>query len=271
MTAVGVIESAGSDGVEEAGMGEPSGSALARATLARLRERIASGEWPIGSRIPTEPELSAELGVGRSTVREAVRSLASLGMVEALTARGTFVRATTPAPAVLLDALSVYSPSELIGCRRALDVEAAQATAARRTEDDVMRLDALLHDQLRLVQELGDAAPPSCPSFHAAIAAASGNRLLAELGSGLSGALGASGLDATIAESLDPARVVDEHDKILTAIRDRDVARVAHLMAMHLDGALRTLSSEPVVTDLTALVAADAAHSRDADAAARIA
>jgi DNA-binding FadR family transcriptional regulator len=219
-----------------------------------MRERIASGEWPIGSRIPTEPELSAELGVGRSTIREAVRSLASLGMVEALTARGTFVRATTPAPAVLLDALSVYSSSELIGCRRALDVEAAQAAAARRTEDDVIRLDAMLAEQLRLVREVGDAAPPSCPAFHAAIASASGNRLLTELGGGLSGALGASGLDARIAGSLDPARVIDEHDKILTAIRDRDVARVAHLMAMHLDGALRTLSSDPVVTDLTALV-----------------
>jgi len=258
-------------------MGEPSGSALARATLATLRERIASGAWPLGSRIPTEPELSAELGVGRSTVREAVRSLASLGMVEALTARGTFVRATTPAPAVLLDALSVYSSSELVGCRRALDVEAAQATAARRTEDDVVRLDALLADQLRLVQELGVGAPPSCPAFHGAIAAASGNRLLAELGTSLSTALRASGLDARIAEALDPARVVDEHDKILTAIRDRDVARVAHLMAMHLDGALRTLSADPVVTDLTALVNAvdvlnhEVEHDTDGGAAVRIA
>lgn len=258
MTLGPVVESAREDAGST--MSEPSGSALARTTLARLRARIASGEWPVGSRIPTEPELVAELGVGRSTVREAVRSLASLGMVETLTARGTFVRATTPAPAVLLDALTVYSSTELVGLRRALDVEAAQAAAAHRAEQDVQRLDALLTEQLSLAQQAGDDAPPACPAFHAAIAAASGNRLIAELTAALSSALGASGLDAEIAEGLDPARVADDHDKILLAIRDRDVPRVAHLMALHLDGALRALGADPAVADLGALIAERAAR-----------
>ncbi|MCW3156400.1 FadR/GntR family transcriptional regulator [Micropruina sonneratiae] len=60
------------------------GSERARRTLAFLRQKITSGEWPINSKIPTEPELMRLLGVGKTTVREAVRSLASLGILEPL-------------------------------------------------------------------------------------------------------------------------------------------------------------------------------------------
>ena len=68
-----------------------TGSDRARSTLAYLRRHITTGAWPVGSRIPIEPELTEQIGVGRSTVREAVRSLASIGMLETLPGRGTFV------------------------------------------------------------------------------------------------------------------------------------------------------------------------------------
>ena len=58
-----------------------TGSDRARSTLAYLRRHITTGAWPVGSRIPIEPELTEQIGVGRSTVREAVRSLASIGML----------------------------------------------------------------------------------------------------------------------------------------------------------------------------------------------
>lgn len=234
----------------------PSGTALARTTLAALKGRITSGTWPVGSRIPTEPELATELGVGRSTIREAVRSLASLGMVETLRARGTFVRSTTPAPSILLDAVSIYSPAELLGARRALDVESAQAAAARRTDAELATLEAALDRDLAQAREALDpaAAGIRCSRFHDAIAGASGNRLIAELAASLSVALEASGLDRTIAGSLDPAVLVEEHDRIFSAIRAKDVGEAAHRMAMHLDSMLRGIAHEPIVTDLTTLV-----------------
>lgn len=237
-------------------MNGPSGTALARETLARLKGRITSGAWPVGSRIPTEPELAAEFGVGRSTIREAVRSLASLGMVETLRARGTFVRSATPAPSILLDAVSVYSPAELLGTRRALDVEAAQAAAARRTDPELAILEAALERDIAEAREPDDAALVGirCSRFHDAVAGASGNRLIAELAASLSVALDASGLDRTIAASLDPALVIEEHDRIFSAIRAKDVGEAAHRMAMHLDSMLRGIAHEPIVTDLTTLV-----------------
>ncbi len=240
-------------------MSDPQGSALARATLSTLRARITSGEWPVGSRIPTEPELTAQLGVGRSTVREAIRSLATLGMVEPLPARGTFVRSQTPVPSLLMEALSAYTPAELMGFRRALDVEAAQSAAAQRTEADLRAMEESLNDEFdpsRRGLDEASASPGSrCSRFHGAIAQASGNRLLADLDASLTAALATDGVTETLAAPLDPAVVIQEHDRIFTAIRAGDVARVAHLMAVHVDNALRSINHTPIVTELTSLSA----------------
>lgn len=235
-------------------MSQTSGSALARHTLARLKDRITSGEWPVGSRIPTEPELSEEFSVGRSTVREAIRSLATLGMVETLTARGTFVRSSTPAPSLLFDALSQYGPAELIGIRRALDVEAAQTAAANWTPVHLEAMESTIATEMESVRHLGDTARAGvrCSLLHGVIAQASGNRLLFDLVQNLSMALDSSGLGDRIAADMDPVQLLSEHDRILVAIRERDVAAAAHLMAMHVDSALLTLNA-PAMTSLTAL------------------
>lgn len=236
----------------------PKGRLVGQAVSA-LRSRVASGEWPVGSRIPTEPELCGLLGVGRSTVREAVRALATLGMVEPLTARGTFVRSATPAPTLLVDALSAYAPAELVGLRRALDVEAAQSAAARWDPGDLEHLEDVLDKETSRLRGRGRPSPDGvhCARFHSAVTRASGNRLLTDLDASLASAVHATGLAEQIATSVDVAVCLDEHDRILTAIRARDVGAAAHLMALHVDAAFRGLGHEPVVMDLTALVRTD--------------
>lgn len=226
-------------------MAESSGSALARSTLARLRAQVAGGQWPVGSRIPTEPELAEQLGVGRSTVREAVRSLATLGMVETLVGRGTFVRSMTPAPALLISALSVYAPTELVGMWRALGVEAVQAAAAARTEGDLDALRAALTGPVRD----GEA----CTRFHNAITQASGNRLVIDLDASLTAALTEHRLADKIAAALPPGACDEDHRRILATIENRDVAAAAHEMVLHLDAQLRSLHHFPIATDLTTL------------------
>lgn len=233
-------------------MNQPSGSALARLTLAKLKARIASGEWPIGSRMPTEPELTEQLKVGRSTVREAVRSLATLGMVETLTARGTFVRSLTPAPSLLFDALAAYEPAELVGIRRALDVEAAQSAAAHWTKEHLEAMESAVAAEVETVRSADPAVRSGvrCTLFHGVIAQASGNRLLNDLVQNLATTLDSPGVGDRIAEGIDPVTLVADHDRILTAIRARDVAAAAHLMALHVDDSLRSLQVKPM-TELT--------------------
>src|ERR1700754_628703 len=63
--------------------------------IAQMREAIRAGDWRIGTRIPPEPELVQALGVGRNTVREAVRALSHAGLLEVRQGDGTFVRATS--------------------------------------------------------------------------------------------------------------------------------------------------------------------------------
>ena len=61
--------------------------------ISQMETMVVSGEWPVGTRIPPEPELVAALGVGRNSVREAVRALAHSGMLEVRQGDGTWVRA----------------------------------------------------------------------------------------------------------------------------------------------------------------------------------
>lgn len=70
-------------------------------TVDALRQRITDGTWPVNSRIPKEDELMELFGVGKSTVREAVRSLAILGMLEPIKGVGTFVRSLMPVSTML--------------------------------------------------------------------------------------------------------------------------------------------------------------------------
>jgi DNA-binding transcriptional MocR family regulator len=60
-----------------------------------LRQRITQGAWAIGERLPTEPELSAELGISRNTVREAMRVLAFSGLIEIRQGDGSYLRSVT--------------------------------------------------------------------------------------------------------------------------------------------------------------------------------
>lgn len=228
------------------------------ATTEALRVRIESGEWAVGSRIPVERELCDSLGVGRSTLREAIRSLTALGMLEPLAARGTFVRALTPEGGRTISALGEYGDEELMGLRRAIDIEAVQAAASRWDPTDPERLGYLLYAEEDRLRGGGQPDPlgTHCTRFHRAIVRSTGNRLLADLDESLAEAMRSRGMDVKISEALDVAVCLNEHDRILTAMRDQNIGAATHWMALHLDAMLRGFLLEPVVTDLTALMGA---------------
>ncbi|NUS27022.1 MAG: FadR family transcriptional regulator, partial [Streptomyces sp.] len=71
-------------------------SPLVEQAAERLRAQIAAGHWEVGSKLPGETTLARELGVGRSTVREALRALAGAGLVQPRQGAGVFVLATEP-------------------------------------------------------------------------------------------------------------------------------------------------------------------------------
>ncbi|WP_235735765.1 FadR/GntR family transcriptional regulator [Nocardioides alcanivorans] len=215
------------------------GSERARDTVKRLQADITSGRWPINGRIPTEAELAAEFGVGRSTIREAVRSLAHLGMLEPAPGRGTFVRSLNPVRGVLSDFASTHSWRDILDVRRALEVQAADLAAQRRTPEGLAKLRAA-HD----ADVSGDKATErgrTPGQFHALLVDLSGNALLADLYASLMSAL-REGMRRGALDNLQPAvERQEEHGALLAAIESGNSTLAAGLAASHACHDLRVL------------------------------
>ena len=117
---------------------------------------LRSGAYRVGDRLPSEPELGAEFGVSRSTVREAVRELMSLGVLEIEHGRGTFVRSLRPDLLLRRDSLLDHGNDrireELLEVRGIVEPEAAALAAERASEEDVERLH---YDVERLAEAVG--------------------------------------------------------------------------------------------------------------------
>ncbi|MBZ9781438.1 FadR family transcriptional regulator [Pseudomonas sp. REP124] len=107
--------------------------------LDQLRQRINRGVWVVGQRLPTEPELSAELGISRNTVREAMRVLAFSGLIEIRQGDGSYLRAVVD-PLDTVKVLSQCSLEHARETRHILEVEAIGLAALRRTEEDLVAL-----------------------------------------------------------------------------------------------------------------------------------
>jgi len=165
--------------------------ALTDEAIARIRTMIRAGDLPPGSRLPPENQLSAQLGISRSGIREAVKVLASARVLDVRRGDGTYV--TSLAPALLLEGvgfaielLQGETLLEVMEVRRLLE-PAATATAAGRISG--RQLDEL-EDLLRSMRSVAADAEKlmQCDiAFHRAVVAATGNETLTSLLDGLSG------------------------------------------------------------------------------------
>ncbi|RJO80059.1 FadR family transcriptional regulator [Nocardia panacis] len=113
----------------------------------QLRAEIRSGRWSIGSRIPTEPELTELTGTGRNTVREAVQALVHAGMLERRQGSGTYVIAASEVGGTLGKYFADARERDLLELRMALDTTAAALAARRRDDVDITTLRRLLDER----------------------------------------------------------------------------------------------------------------------------
>ena len=157
-------------------------SSLVGRVIDQLRSQIESGEWPIGTKIPAEPELVRSLGVGRNTVREAVRALAHSGMLERLQGDGTYVRAADDLGAALLRRLRRAGHLEALEVRASLERDAARLAALRRTPADIEALRAAIARRDAAWADRDDERLITADlEFHRLAVAAAHNRMLADL------------------------------------------------------------------------------------------
>jgi DNA-binding FadR family transcriptional regulator len=157
-----------------------SKTSLAETAAQGIRREILDGRWAVGARIPNEPTLAALLGVSRGTVREAVKMLASQGLLEARQGSGTYVRACYD-PGRTLQQMRRATLRDQVETRCALEAAAARLAALRHTPADLRRLEELV--QARGEYRDGEAEPGFAArdfAFHSEFVRASHNQALIE-------------------------------------------------------------------------------------------
>lgn len=209
-------------------------TSLVDQAIEALRAQIAAGAWPVGERIPTEPALVAELGIGRNSLREAIRALVHAGLLETRQGDGTYVRATSDLAGAVRRRTSRAELVEIFEVRRALEVEAARLAALRRTDDDLAELERVLAQR----EQAGHAGDherfvESDVGLHRLIAAASHNAMLTELYDDFSAAL--RDLLHVSVGTRPLAEQVAIHDELIAAIRAGDADAAAASTAAVLD------------------------------------
>src|SRR5690606_19230883 len=224
----------GAPGVRRCAMplSHPRRAALSEQVIAALRAQITTGEWPVGSRIPTEPELVEQLGVARNTVREAVRALAHNGLLDIRQGSGTYVVATSELAGVMQRRFAGADPRHVAELRSTLESAAARLASERRTEKDLKQLDALL---LRREEawESGEAEAfvTADATFHLAVVAASHNDVMTAMYADLGEVL-RDWLRDDVGASLSPETHM-EHGRLVDAIRAGDATAAAEVAAAY--------------------------------------
>ncbi|MEW9555922.1 FadR/GntR family transcriptional regulator [Nonomuraea sp. NPDC050783] len=222
-------------------------SPLVEQATEHLREQITRGEWPVGTRLPGENALAKALGVGRSTVREALRALAGAGLVQARQGSGVYVIATEPAedwPARLRRA----AITDVYEVRVMVETQAARLAAERRTEEDVAALEAAL--AARHAAAAGDDAAfvDADIALHAAVVAAAGNPVLADLFAEFAPVLRERLIDLVELLGLrarDPDPGHATHAALVDAVRRGDGAAAEAVLRAELEHTLTHLRPRP--------------------------
>lgn len=203
---------------------------LVDAAIDHLRTAVESGDWPVGQRLPVESALAESLGVGRNTIREAVRVLVHVGLLETRQGDGTYVRARLD-PADALRRIQRTTLRDQLEMRILLEAEAARLAAQRRDESDLEEIRAALAARRAAADDVDERIRQD-HRFHTAIAVASHNLALAALYEYFSGAV-AETIERTERDGELPEPSHADHEFLFATLElgDADAAfRAAHDM-----------------------------------------
>lgn len=205
--------------------------------ISEIKDLILSGQFAPGSKLPREQDLAARLGLSRNSLREAVRALTLIGVLDARVGDGTYV--TSLDADMLLTGLNFVGELlegtrllEVHQVRRMLEPMATGMASTRLTEDDFVALEACLRqmDEAKSTQAFIDADT----EFHRVIVSASGNATLASLIQSLSGGMARARLWRTITDHDAVEITKQRHRDIYTALVAGDAEQASAADLIHL-------------------------------------
>ncbi len=212
-----------------------------------LSNTIVSGTYKIGDKLPTEPKLMAELGVGRSTLREAIRALAHNEILEVRQGDGTYIRSFPSSGEPLIQRLRRAKVGEVQAVRRTLELEIVRLAAKQHKQADLKRI--LSHLRSRRVALARNDIPALLDAdvaFHCALAEATGNEVLSDVYRTFALSLRDALTTLWDTADHDQSKMAMLHDNLFEAISARDAVRAESITLALLDRHSVTLSEADV-------------------------
>ncbi|MGW8482966.1 FadR/GntR family transcriptional regulator [Microbacterium sp. NPDC055903] len=212
--------------------------------IEKIKAMIVSGELAPGDRLPPEKELSERLGLSRNSMREAVKALEVIRVLDVRRGDGTYV--TSLEPHLLLEAISFVidmhdddSMLEIFAVRRMLESQATGLAATLGDEEQVQALQAEI-DGVDATVSIDDLVDHDI-RFHRDIVRMAGNAYLASLVESLSGQTVRARIWRGLTEQGAVERTLAEHRAIADAIAQRDSSLATSLATAHIAGVERWL------------------------------
>jgi GntR family transcriptional repressor for pyruvate dehydrogenase complex len=211
--------------------------------IGQILNMVKNGELKPGDRLPTERDLAIQLHVSRTAIREALRSMEFMGLIESKVGGGTFIKEMTmddlmdPFAAVLANNERLII--ELIEVRLLLEVEIAK-TAARRMSPKKAHL---IENSLNLMKselEAGRLGLEGDNAFHQALADAADNLAMMNI-TRLCSELLSQTREAALTVMEDRLLAIEHHQAIFEAVKNHDAAEAGRLMQIHLETAFHNL------------------------------
>jgi GntR family transcriptional regulator, transcriptional repressor for pyruvate dehydrogenase complex len=206
--------------------------------VTQILQLMGDGNLTAGSRLPSERELAGRLGVSRPSVREALRQLELMRVIESRRGSGAFVKEVSDEdlvqPLALLLRGRKHLLDDVLETRRVIEPHIARLAAEKASPSEVTLLDDLVQRQ-RAKVHAGRMAIEEDTSFHHGLARASGNRVLLLLVESCMDLLRES-RKLNLQSPERARRSVEGHAALLQAIRTRDADGAFAAMNRHLDG-----------------------------------
>jgi len=220
--------------------------------VTQIRDLISQGRLKAGDQLPSERELSETFKVSRTSVREALRTLETKGLIISRTGMGNFI-ADLPIEALIAPLATLLieektALADIFELRKLIEPHIAALAAERATKDDVDRLKRILARQGEAVDR-GETGVEADAELHFAIGQATQNQAFEKLVSGLMEILSQSREESL--QTPDRRRAsIESHRKILSAIERHDKTRAQKAMLHHVEQVEENvLSSRKVQTE----------------------
>ncbi len=227
-----------STGARDPGLIEPiKKTRVAEEIADRIRVLVLDGTFPTGQALPAERALAEQFGVSRGSIRDAFRTLETIGLLVTRHGQGTFPqeldvdRLIAPLASVLSYRYELQD--ELLDVRRMFEPAVAYAAATRVTDEDLADLERIL-DAQRKKLETGRSAIVEDTAFHHVLARATRNRVVVSIMATLNDLLVES-RKLTLNQKGRPSRSVLGHEAVVAALRERDAGAAAEAMREHID------------------------------------